>query len=289
MASFFVAVKKGEDHMNDKTKEVIKKLEDGIKGIYNSDSYKEYLKTMGKFYNYSYGNQLLIMLQKPDATLVAGYKTWQIKFKRQVKKGEKGIYILSPCTGKRIVKDDDGNEKEETYTFFKAATVFDISQTEGEPLHDADSFIKILDGDVSNYDDLLNTLTDISPVPVYFEIILSGANGYFSRSERRIVIDRDLPGKQKIKTLVHEIAHAYLHNKKTDKSKEKKEVEAESVAFCICDALGLDTSEYSFGYVAMWSSDKNLNELKESLSDIKECVSFILQKIKDAGLITPAA
>lgn len=264
-------------------KEITEQLEQGVKNIFESDKYKEYLDFMGKFYDYSVNNIILIMIQKPEASLVAGYKAWQTKFNRQVRKGEKGLTILAPCPHKKIV-EQDGEEKELVWTSFRAVKVFDISQTDGEPI--PTHYIDTLTGDVKDFEKLLGKLMSIAPVPVTFEEITSGAYGYFSNATKSIVVKDAMSEQQTIKTLVHEIAHAILHEKENGEEKEAdrrtKEVQAESVAYTVCNALGLDTADYSFGYVAGWSEGKEVKELRESMEVIRKTAVEIIGKLKVA-------
>lgn len=268
-------------------KEITEKLEQGVKEIYESEKYKAYLDFMGKFWDYSFNNCVLIMMQKPEATLVAGYRAWQNKFKRFVKKGEKGITILAPCPKKytKEVEDENGNieVKEINYTTFRACTVFDISQTEGE---EVPNIVRELSESVENYAELLDKLITLSPVPVAFEDVQGGANGYYSHVEKRIVIKAGMGEMQTVKTLVHEISHAILHNKddgeEMEATKHEKEVQAESVAYTVCNALGLDTSDYSFGYIAGWSKGKEMKELSASMEVIRKTAKAIIEDLRAA-------
>jgi len=261
-------------------KEITEKLEQGVKDVFNSDNYKAYLDFMGKFYNYSVNNIILIMMQKPDASLIAGYKAWQTKFKRQVRKGEKGITILAPCPHKMIVEDENGEEQERTWMSFRAVKVFDISQTDGEEIP---SYIDVLTGDVKDYDNLIKKLKEVSPVPVEWEDIKTGANGYFSIADKRIAIKNGMSEKQTVKTLVHEISHAIMHDKDNGTAVEAdhstREVQAESVAYTVCQMLGLDTSDYSFGYIAGWSKDKEAKELNASMEIVRQTAKEIVEKL----------
>ena len=268
-------------------KEITEKLEQGVKDLFESNDYKEYLSFMSKFYNYSANNCLLIWIQKPDATLVAGYQAWQKKFKRQVRKGEKGITILAPIPHKYTIKEiyPDGTveEKEIRFTTFKAIKVFDLSQTDGEAIP---SICKSLNGSVENYDAVLENLKNLAPVPVGFEDIAGGAQGYYSHVEKRIAIQEGMSEQQTIKTLIHEIAHSILHEKENgiekDADRNTKEVQAESVAYVVCSCMGLDTSDYSFGYVAGWSKDREAKELLESTEAIRNTSIKIIEGLKVA-------
>lgn len=264
----------------DDIKEITKKLEDGVKAVFESDRYKNYLKFMGTFHNYSVNNIVLIMMQKPEASLVAGYKTWQSKG-RQVRKGEKAIRILAPCPHKAI-REIDGEEKEIHWTTYRTVPVFDVSQTDGDAL--PEGACKTLDTAVDGYDSLIKRLEAVSPYPVSYEQIGGTANGFCSFSERKIVVKHGMSQSQTLKTLVHEISHAILHSKNgaaVDADRSTREVQAESVAYCVCQMLGLDTADYSFGYVAGWSGDKNVRELSASMEIIRKTVNEIMAEIKE--------
>lgn len=261
-------------------KAITDQLEQGVKDIFTSDKYIEYLTFMSKFTNYSFNNIVLILMQKPDASLVAGYKAWQSKFKRQVRKGEHGITILAPCQHKKEVETEEGDTKEISWTSFRAVTVFDISQTDGEAI--PTGCVQMLTGEVENYRDLIEKLEAVAPVPVAYENIEGGANGYYSRKENRIVIQEGMSQQQTIKTLVHEISHAILHNKEGEEKeadRNTREVQAESIAYTVCSMLGLDTSDYSFGYVAGWSTGKNIKELNASMEVIRKTAKEISDKL----------
>lgn len=261
--------------------EITKKLEQGVADVFASDEYKAMLSTMAKFHHYSASNCLLIMMQKPEATLVAGYKAWQTKFKRQVKKGEKGITILSPCPHKKIVEDEEGNEKEIRWMTFRACKVFDISQTDGEELP---RITHELTGDVDEYTIIMDKLISASPVPVGFEAI-DGAYGYFHNGEKRIAIQEGISQTHTIKTTIHEVAHAILHDKEQGAEKDadrmEREVQAESVAYVVCNYLGIDTSDYSFGYVAGWSKDKDSKTLCANLEAIRKTAATIIEALEN--------
>ena len=286
--------------------EIMKKLEEGVKNIFNSDKYAEYLSCMSKFHNYSFRNTLLILMQKSDATMVAGYNAWQNNHKRTVKRGERGIKIIAPSsykTKKQVEKINpatnepfigwDGKplteEREITIPTFRVATVFDVSQTEGEPLPSLG--VDELTGNVADFKMFYAALEKISPMPIGYEDIDTGAKGYCNYEEQRIVIKSGMSEVQQLKTLIHEIAHAKLHNIILDeikdlppeerKSKPEKEVEAESVAYTVCQRYGIDTSDYSFGYVAGWSKDKELPELNASLDTIQKTANEIISGIDD--------
>lgn len=267
-------------------KEITERLEAGVKEIFESGRFGEYLEFMGRFHEYSAGNCLLIMLQRPDASLVAGYRAWQTKFKRNVKKGEKGIQILAPRVHKvkKAVEDPDGSieEKEITYTTFVSTTVFDISQTEGEELP---TLAKKIQGSVEEFEELKSKLIALAPVPVDFIEIQGSANGYYNIAEKKIAVQTGMSEVQTIKTMIHEISHSMLHGDAGEEEKadrRTKEVQAESVAFTVCSALGLDTSDYSFGYVAGWSSGKDVRELSASMEVIRRTAQLILEGLRAA-------
>lgn len=263
-----------------KIDDITKQLEEGVKAVFESDKYKEYLDFMGKFYDYSVNNIILIMHQMPSASLVAGYKTWQNKFKRQVRKGAKAIKILAPCPHKAI-KIVDGEEQEIRWTSFRAVSVFDVSQTDGDAL--PTGCVQMLSGKVQGYAGLVKKLMAVSPVPITYESIQGGANGCYKLDEKRIVIRQGMSELQTVKTMVHEISHAVLHDKdngmEKDANKHSREVQAESVSYIVCNALGLDTSDYSFGYVAGWSTGKEMKELVESLDVIRKAAVELVEKL----------
>ena len=286
--------------------EITDKLEQGIKELFESERFKEYLRTMSKFYNYSFNNTLLIAMQKPEATYVAGYTSWQRNFDRQVMKGEKGIKILAPAPYKaqeerekidpltqKPVIGADGKAVTETVEVlrpaFKVVSVFDVSQTDGKELPDI--IVDELKGTVENYEAFFDALKQESPVPISFEDIPGGAKGFFSPVESRIAIQEGMSEIQTVKTAIHEIAHAKLHAVKPDekaapedkKDRHTKEVEAESVAYTVCQRYGIETSDYSFGYIAGWSSGKETKELKSSLDTIRKTAAEMIEGI-DAKL-----
>lgn len=264
--------------------EIMEQLEKGITELFESEKYKEYLTCMSKFHRYSLNNNLLIAMQKPDATLVAGYNAWRDKHGRTVRKGEKGIKILSPYTYKVEVESEHEGEptKEVEKRGFKPTYVFDVSQTEGKDL----PYIGVneLSGDVNGYDKLFRALRLVCPVRVDFEDIETGAKGYYHATEKRIVLKTSMSQIQTIKTLAHETAHAMLHSKEVmdpdhPVDQRTREVEAESVAFTVCKKYGLDTDDYSFGYIAGWSSDKDAKELRSSLERIRETADKMITGI----------
>lgn len=268
----------------ERIKEITEQLEAGVKAVFESDAYRAYLSCMSKFHNYSLNNTLLIALQRPDASLCASYTSWQRDHGRQVRKGEKGIKIIAPCKYKIELaeRDENGNPKTEERTGFKVVTTFDISQTDGPELPSIG--VDELTGDVNGYRKLFSALTEICPVPIYVEDIRDGAKGYYSDTERKIVIKGDMSQLQTIKTMIHEMAHEKLHAKEhIDKEhptdRRTKEVEAESIAYTICQHYGLDSSDYSFSYVAGWSSGKDTKELKSSLERIRSAADEMITAI----------
>ena len=287
----------------DKLKEITDRLEQGITELFESERYKEYLRVMSKFHNYSFNNTLLIAMQKPDASLVAGFSSWKNNFGRNVMKGEKGIKIIAPSpftvkqevektdpqTGKPVIGKDGKpvtEEKEIKVPAYRVVSVFDVSQTEGRELPDI--AVDELTGDVDRFKDFFAALEQVSPVPIGFEKIEGGAHGYYHLEEKRIAIDEGMSNLQTLKTTIHEIAHAKLHDIDLNAPKEEqkprvdrrtREVEAESVAYTVCQHYGLDTSDYSFGYVAGWSSGKELAELRGSLETIRNTAAEMINAI----------
>ena len=287
-----------------KVQEITEKLEQGIKELFESEKYKTYLNTMSKFHNYSFNNTMLIAMQKPDATLVAGFKAWQKNFDRHVKKGEKGIRILAPAPYKikeeqekldpvtgEIMLDKNGipitEEVEIKIPAFRVVPVFDVSQTDGKEMPDIG--VNELSGSVEDYEDFMQALTEVSPVPITYEDIDGDAKGYFHTTDHRIAIQEGMSQSQTVKTAIHEVAHAKLHDRERnqdivavlDKDRNTKEVEAESVAYTVCQHFGIDTSDYSFGYIAGWSSDRDMKELKSSLDTIRKTASELITGIED--------
>ena len=286
-------------------KEITDRLEAGIQALFESEQYKAYLTAMSKFHNYSFNNTLLIAMQKPDASLVAGFGKWRDDFERHVKKGEKGIKILAPSpykVKKQMEKIDpstqkpvigaDGKpvteEREIEIPAFRVVTVFDVSQTEGKEIPDI--AVSELTGSVEQYQDFFAALEKASPVPIAFENIEGGAHGYYHLEEKRIAIDEGMSELQTLKTAIHEIAHAKLHAIDKDAPATEqavrpdhrtREVQAESVAYAVCQHYGLDTSDYSFGYVAGWSSGRELSELKASLETIRKAANELITDIDD--------
>ena len=289
----------------EKLKEITDRLEQGIAELFDSERYKEYLKVMSKFHNYSFRNTVLIAMQKPDASLVAGFSAWKNNFGRNVMKGQKGIKIIAPSpfkirqevekidphTQKPIIGKDGKpvtEEKEVKIPAYKVVSVFDVSQTEGKELPDI--AVDELTGDVDRYKDFFAALEKTSPVPIAFENIEGGSHGYYHLEDKRIAINEGMSELQTLKTAIHEIAHAKLHDIDLNAPKDEqqphvdrrtREVEAESVAYTVCQHYGLDTSDYSFGYVAGWSSGRELSELKSSLETIRSAAAEIINSIDE--------
>lgn len=255
-------------------------LTEGLEKYANSDEYKNLLSVMGKFYSYSANNCILIATQCPDASYVAGYNKWHDDFHRQVKKGAHAIRIKSPM---KYEDKETGEEK----LGFKSSYVFDIADTyqiPGKP--PVKIGVEELHGTVKNYSNLISCLTSTSPVPVEFKSFKKSANGYFNKTENKIVVKDTLSELQSVKTLVHEIAHSLLHSdnpeiENEEKNREWKEFEAESVAFIVCKYLNLDTGEYSFPYILSWSKNQFQEFLKEDLPTIQKTSNYIIDKLNE--------
>ncbi len=290
----------------DRVKEITDQLEAGIAELFESDQYKQWLTTMSRFHDYSLNNTILIAMQKPDATLVAGYTAWKKQFGRQVNKGEKGIRILAPTPYKQkvevdkkdpntgeILKNPDGTNQKEIkeilHPAFKVVNVFDVSQTDGREIPSLG--VNELTGDVAEFEMFFEALKRTCPVPMEFEEINGKAKGYYHQTECRIAIQKDMSQIQTVKTAIHEMAHQKLHaidptKKKSDQELEEltrngKEVEAESVAYTVCRHYGIDTSDYSFSYIAGWSQGKETPELKASLNTIRKAASEMINEIDE--------
>lgn len=291
----------------ERLKEITDSIETGIRDLFETERFQSYLSVMSRFHKYSVNNTMLIYLQKPDATLVAGFNKWRDQFGRHVKKGEKAIQIIAPTpflkkTQEPVLDPDtqapmldaDGNamyeEKTVKIPMFKPVSVFDVSQTEGRPLPQLAS---ALNGDVEHYDAFLEALRRSAPVPIEFENMAPGTDGYFSVEGQRIAIREGMSQVQTISAVIHEIAHSELHNysqievhaiesgleppKKKDRRTE--EVEAESISYSICQYYGIETGENSFGYIASWSKGKELKELRTSLETINQTASSLITAI----------
>lgn len=279
---------------------IMQSLESGVEELFTSNRYQEFLKTMAKFHNYSFNNTMLIAMQRPDATLVTSYKNWQ-SMGRQVMKGEKGITIIAPAPYKKIKEKEvldenqrpimgtDGKPKTEqvevTVPHFKAVTVFDIAQTSGEPIQTLAP--ELLTAAVQDFDSFMQAIQKISPVPIRFDEIDGNANGYYHNADKEIVIKKGLSESQTLKTAIHETAHAKLHDKEimeslgVEKDRLTKEVEAESVAYCVCSSFGLDTSDYSFPYIAGWSSSREMKEMKASMDVIRKTAGEMIDQLTE--------
>lgn len=339
---FIMVDKFNETSTFDKVSERLNQIQSAMENISSSEEFKQYLAVMGKFYDYSLNNSILIALQNPNATHVAGYNQWQSKFERHVKKDEKGIEILAPASGRRhtiqktmlddnqlesflkgepiivVVKDKNNGKdysfstslsrfkqddiplflegkrirEEQGYTWFKPVKVFDVSQTEGKELPKNPIQVNELKGEVKNFDLIMNAIQKVSPCKIEFakeaddSTLQKGAKGYYSLAEKRIVVKEGMSELQTIKTAIHEAAHAMLHNdERINKiplenrpDRRDKEIQAESVACAACYYFGLDTAEYSFGYVAGWAS-ANVEKFKESMKLIRETSSEIITAI----------
>ena len=284
-------------------KEITERLEQGVKDIFTSEMYTTYLRTMAKFHNYSFNNTLLIAMQRPDATLVAGFNAWKNKFNRYVKKGEKGIQIIAPAPIKEVeerekidkdtglaVLNENGEPEMERVEYvvprFRVTTIFDVSQTDGEPIPSLE--VNELTASVKDYALLTSAIEQVSPVPMRFDEIEGDAKGYYSDADKEICIQVGMGESQTIKTMIHEVAHAMLHNSDSmkqrgeEKDRLTKETEAESIAFTVCSVLGIDTSDYSFPYVASWASGKEMKELKDSMDTIRLTAADFLEKLEAA-------
>lgn len=287
-------------------KEITEKLQQGLEELFDSEKFKAYLDTMSKFYHYSFNNSLLIAMQKPGATLVASYRSWQKNFNRNVNKGERGIRILAPTPYKikeerEVINplsglpmlDEKGDvqteEVEVSLTGFKVAYVFDVSQTSGEPLPEMG--VEELLQSVDDYQIFMEALENAAPVPLELREVDGGAKGYFSPTEQKIVIQSGMGESQTVKTAVHEITHSLLHDSEharmegvdatEKKDRNTKEVEAEAVAYTVCRHFGIDTSDYSFAYVAGWSSGREMTELRKSMETIQKTAAELIGRIEE--------
>ena len=284
----------------DRLKDITASIEDGIKELFQSESYAQYLQTMSRFHHYSVNNQVLIHMQKPDATLVAGFNKWKNQFGRNVIKGEHGIKIIAPTPFKKKIEqekldpdtqlpmlDADGKiiteEKTIQIPMYKPVTVFDVSQTEGKPLP---QLAHELSGNVANYDVFMEALRRSSPVPISIEVMGGGMDGYFDLEHQDIAIRKGMSEVQTVSAVIHEMAHALLHNrtkdteeKTTELSRSTEEVQAESISYAVCAYYGIATGENSFGYIVSWSKDKTLPELRESLEVISKTADGLISDI----------
>lgn len=293
----------------ERIKEITAGIEKGIQELFESDRYRNYLTTMSRFHRYSLNNVMLIHAQKPDATLVAGFNKWKNSFGRHVRKGEKGIQILAPTPykikqeeqkldpdTKLPLLDENGEpvteEKEVTIPMFKVVSVFDVSQTDGRPLPQISS---TLTGDVAEYEVFLEALHRTSPVPISFQAMEPGMDGYFAPKKQEIFLREGMSQVQTICAAVHEIAHSKLHDYEHmtaladdgetilvpgEKSRNTEEVEAESISYAVCQYFGIETADNSFGYIATWSQGKELKELRASLETINKTSSELITGIE---------
>ncbi|MCD8212002.1 MAG: DUF4314 domain-containing protein, partial [Oscillospiraceae bacterium] len=294
---------------NTSMEEIGRQLEQGVRALFTTEQYTTYLKAMDKFHEYSFNNQVLIASQKPEATLVAGYRSWEKNFNRHVKKGEKGIRIIAPVPVKKKVQQDTGvqladgtpqtEEVVQIIPRFRSVTVFDVSQTEGEPLPERPN-VQMLTDDVESFDAFMHALEKISPVPIRFDEISGTANGYYDATEKEIVIRRGMSESQTVKTAIHETVHARLHDPDNARNAGRRteqvtrEVEAESTAFLVCHHFGIDTGAYTFPYIAAWSSSVEMKELRSSMDRICDAATEIIDDLtaqlepeREAGVTLP--
>lgn len=285
----------------ERLREITDGIEQGIKELFESEKYMRYLSVMSRFHRYSVNNTMLIYMQKPEATLVAGYNKWKNQFERHVKKGERGITIIAPTPYKKKIEeqkldpdtnapilDKDGKviteEKEIEIPMFRPVKVFDVSQTDGKPLPELAS---ALSGNVKNYEIFMEALRRAAPVPIAFEAMAADMDGYFSATEQRIAIREGMSEVQTVSATVHEIAHSKLHDYRKQekeevaetKSRRTEEVEAESISYAVCQYYGIQTGENSFGYIASWSQGKELKELRASLETINKTSCELISDI----------
>ena len=292
-----VGVIESREKQAEQLKEITDKLEQGVSDVFSSDNYKQFLDTMAKFPRYSVNNNILIMMQKPDAQMCQSFTGWK-EMGRFVKKGEKGIKILAPAPytiqREQTKLDDRGNPMldkdgepimesvEIKVNAFKVVSTFDVSQTEGKELPTLG--VDELTGGVDGYGTFMEALKEVCPVPMTFENIEGGAKGFYSQTEKRIAIQEGMSEAQTVKTAIHEMAHQKLHaieNHGPKQTRGSKEVEAESVAYTVCQHYGIDTSDYSFSYVAGWSEGKEMPELKASLDTIRRAASEMITAIDE--------
>lgn len=263
--------------MNKYMEELTQMLQTGLEEYATSEKYRDLLRVMSLFHNYSANNCLLIALQCPHASYVAGYTSWRNNFHRQVKKGEKAIRIISPIKYKKKNEEDEEEER----IGFKSASVFDISSTYQIPdMEPVQIGVSDLQGHIENYKDFLHAFQSVSPVPVDFRLFDGDARGYYSDAEKIIVVQDGMTERQSVKTLVHEIAHAMLHTKEQlqdcKKDRKQKELEAESVAYIVCEHYGFDSEDYSFPYIVGWVGTGFQDILKESMTVIQKTADQII-------------
>ena len=263
--------------MNKYMEELTQMLQTGLEEYATSEKYRDLLRVMSLFHNYSANNCLLIALQCPHASYVAGYTSWRNNFHRQVKKGEKAIRIISPIKYKKKNEEDEEEER----IGFKSASVFDISSTYQIPdMEPVQIGVSDLQGHIENYKDFLHAFQSVCPVPVDFRLFDGDARGYYSDTEKIIVIQDGMTERQSVKTLIHEIAHAMLHTKEKlqehKKDRKQKELEAESVAYIVCEHYGFDSEDYSFPYIVGWVGTGFQDILKESMTVIQKTADQII-------------
>ncbi len=286
--------KNRNEELQKQLQEITDRLEQGVRDVFTSENYKKYLSAMSRFHNYSLNNILLIAMQKPDATLIAGYTAWKKLHGRQVMRGERGIKILAPApytvkrditktdpiTQKPVIGEDgrpETEEREVVIPAYKIVSVFDVSQTEGKEIPTLG--INELTGDIKDYDTFFKALCMSCPVQVSFEKISTNAKGYFSHAENRIAVKEGMSQMQIVKTTLHEMAHQKLHSGQEQQDRSTKEIEAESVAYVVCQHYGIDTSDYSFSYVAGWSEGKEIPELRDSLDTVRKASLELIYSI----------
>lgn len=285
-------MKSTKEKSDEKVKALLDRATNGVRDFLEGDKYKAYLRTMSQFHQYSARNCLLILMERPDATRVAGYAAWQKKFNRQVQRGEKGIQIVGYSTrtvkeekerrdqNGNFVYDENGNivvdVQIKKVPKFVPMYVWDVKQTDGEPLP---SLTTKLEQTVDNYKMLLDSIKDSSDFEFAFEDIPNGANGYCNHEHKRIVIQQGMPEAQTVKTAVHELAHSIMHDGTASTDRHTKEVQAESVAFVVCEHYGIDTSDYTFPYLASWSKTAELKELQGSMDAIQNAANELITKI----------
>lgn len=289
--------KKSSEERKEELSALMGQLEEGVKNVFTDENFVRYLRVSSQFRRYSLNNQILIWCQCPNATAVASFTDWKNKFHRFVKAGEKGIRILAPMpilvknkekkediAGCEVADMSSDSEDEKRIMLFKPVCVFDVSQTDGDPLPEIQ--VKELDGKVDGYDEIIEAICHCTNAIVSFEDTGSDSKGYFSPRKNCIVVQEGMSESQSIKTLLHEVAHSILHNAdemaENPKDRMTKEVEAEGTAFVVSAALGLDTSSYSFGYIGSWSSNKSVPELRGSLELIRSTAAGLIEDIEEA-------
>lgn len=265
-----------------KNEEQLKLLEQGFERMRNSEEYRKYLEFMSRFHKYSARNCIMILMQKPEATRCASFGAW-IKMKRHVIKGETGIKILCPCPrSETTINPKTGEEETRSWMDFRIGSTFDVSQTEGEPLPE---ICHVLKGDVDNFPAVVKKISSVTTAKIEFSDFAGEANGYYSPVDHKIVVKDSLPHAQQIKTLCHEVAHSLLHcedGEFSDAEQAEKELQAESVAYVVCHALGIDSAEYTFGYLVGWSGGER-KRFEKVLAAVHQCASEIIEKMEEKG------